>query len=435
MDWAWPQRATRHPASSGPVLFLRKGTLVRNRSLLVVSIAVAGALTLSACGSRGENKSGSEDAGGTVVTIGVDAPLTGPLSALGLGIQHSTELAAKIANDTKEVPGVTFKVKALDDKKSPQEGQQNATALVADKTVLGVVGPLNSGVAQSMQQVFESANLVEISPANTNPALTQGEKYDTEKKRQFKTYFRTATTDAIQGPFAAQYAYTDLSKKKAYLIDDKKTYGVGLVAAFQKEFTKLGGSIAGSDHIDENNLDFSAVATKAKAAGADIIYYGGEYPQSGPLTDQLKKAGVTVPVMGGDGMYDPEYIKKANNNANGDLATSVGAPVEQLDSAKKFVADYKAANYSDPYAAYGGYSYDAAWAIIQGVKAVAAANNGKLPADARGKVVEAMSKVSFNGVTGKVAFDEYGDAVNKQLTVYAVKDGAWTVAKTGTYGG
>ncbi|MER8182483.1 branched-chain amino acid ABC transporter substrate-binding protein [Kitasatospora sp. NPDC094015] len=408
---------------------------MRKSSLLVVSIAVTGALTLSACGSRGEKKAGDDAAGGTVVTIGVDAPLTGPLSALGLGIQHSVELAAKVANDTKEVPGVTFKVKALDDKKSPQEGQQNATALVADKSVLGVVGPLNSGVAQSMQQVFEAANLAEISPANTSPALTQGDKYETEKKRQFKSYFRTATTDAIQGPFAAQYAYNDLSKKKAYLIDDKKTYGVGLVGAFQKEFTKLGGAIAGSDHIDENNLDFSAVVTKAKAAGADIIYYGGEYPQSGPLTDQLKKAGVTVPVMGGDGMYDPEYINKANKNAEGDLATSVGAPVESLDSAKKFVADYTAAKYADPYAAYGGYSYDAAWALIQGVKAVASANGGKVPDGSRAKVVEALSKVSFDGVTGKVAFDEYGDAVNKQLTVYVVKNGAWTVAKSGTYSG
>jgi branched-chain amino acid transport system substrate-binding protein len=402
--------------------------------VLVVSIAVVGALTLSACGSRG-GKSGDTAAGGDTVTIGVDAPLTGPLSALGLGIQHSVELAAKIANDNKEVPGVTFKVKALDDKKSPQEGQQNATALVADKSVVGVVGPLNSGVAQSMQQVFESANLTEISPANTNPALTQGEKFDTEKKRQFKTYFRTATTDAIQGPFAAQYAYTDLGKKTVYLIDDKKTYGVGLVAAFQKEFTKLGGTVKGQDHIDENNLDFSAVVTKAKAAGADVIYYGGEYPQSGPLSDQLKKAGVTAPVFGGDGMYDPEYINKANKNANGDLATSVGAPVESLPSAQKFVADYKAAGYADPYAAYGGYSYDAAWAIVQAVKAVVAANNGKVPSDARSQVVTAVGKVSFDGVTGKVAFDEYGDAVNKQLTVYQVKDNAWTVAKSGTFAG
>lgn len=403
--------------------------------MIVVSLAVIGTLTLSACGSRGGG-SGSGDAGsGSTVTIGVDAPLTGPLSALGLGIQHSVELAAKVANDTKEVPGVTFKVKPMDDKKSPQEGQQNATALVGDKTVLGVVGPLNSSVAQSMQQVFESGNLVEISPANTNPTLTQGDNFATAKKRTFKTYFRTATTDAIQGPFAAQYAVNDLKMKKAYLIDDKKTYGVGLVAAFQGEFTKLGGAIVGQDHIDENNLDFSAVVTKVKDAGADVVYYGGEYPQSGPLSDQLKKAGVTVPLFGGDGMYDPEYIKKANNNANGDLATSVGAPVESLPSAAKFVADYKAANYPDPYAAYGGYSYDAAWAIVEGVKAVVAANNGKLPDDARKKVVDAVGKVNFDGVTGKVGFDEFGDAINKQLTVYVVKDGAWAVAKSGTYSG
>jgi branched-chain amino acid transport system substrate-binding protein len=142
------------------VLFLRKGTLVRNRSLIVVSIAVAGALSLSACGSRGEKKAEDGAAGSTTVTIGVDAPLTGDLSALGLGIKNSVDLAVKQANAKNEVPGVKFEIKALDDTGKPAPGQQNATNLVADKSVIGVVGPLNSSVAQSMQQIFNDANLV-----------------------------------------------------------------------------------------------------------------------------------------------------------------------------------------------------------------------------------------------------------------------------------
>ncbi|MFD5252335.1 branched-chain amino acid ABC transporter substrate-binding protein [Streptomyces bobili] len=408
---------------------------MRQRSLIAITAALsAGALTLTACGSRDSDDKGS-DSGGTTVTIGVDAPLTGDLSALGLGIKNSVDLAAKTANKKKYVDGVTFKIEALDDQAQPSSGQQNATKLVADKSVLGVVGPLNSSVAESMQKVFDDAKLVEVSPANTNPALTQGTDWQNSKKRVYPSYFRTATTDAIQGPFAAQYLFNDAKKKKVFVIDDKKTYGAGLAATFTAEFKKLGGAVAGTEHINPDSKDFSAIATKVKNSGADVVYYGGEYPQAGPLSKQIKAAGAKIPVVGGDGIYSADFIKLAGASAAGDLATSVGAPVEELPSAKEFVANYKAENYKEAYEAYGGYSYDSAWAIIEAVKKVVDDNDGKLPDDARAKVTAAMQNVSFDGVTGKVAFDEFGDATNKQLTVYAVENGAWKSVKSGTYTG
>ncbi|MEW2394838.1 branched-chain amino acid ABC transporter substrate-binding protein [Streptomyces sp. NPDC046862] len=409
---------------------------MRQRSLIAITAALAaGALTLTACGSRDEGGSDSSGGGGTKVVIGVDAPLTGDLSALGLGIKNSVDLAAKTANKEKTVDGVTFEVKALDDQAQPSSGQQNATQLVADKDVLGVVGPLNSSVAESMQKVFDDAKLVEVSPANTGPTLTQGPDWQTKKVRTYKSYFRTATTDAIQGPFAAQYVVNDAKKKKVFVIDDKKTYGAGLAATFSDEFKKLGGKIVGTEHIDPDTKDFSAVATKVKNSGADVVYYGGEYPQAGPLSKQIKATGAKVPVVGGDGIYDPTFIKLAGSSATGDLATSVGAPVEDLASAKEFVAAYKAGGYKEPYAAYGGYSYDSAWAIIEAVKKVVEDNDGKLPDDARAKITEAMQNVSFDGVTGKVSFDEFGDTTNKQLTVYSVEGGEWKPVKSGTYTG
>ncbi|WP_030858804.1 branched-chain amino acid ABC transporter substrate-binding protein [Streptomyces sp. NRRL S-37] len=411
---------------------------MRQRSLIAITAALAaGALTLTACGSRDENGGGSSDSGngGTTVVIGVDAPMTGDLSALGLGIKNSVDLAAKTANKEKYVEGVTFKIEALDDQGQASVGQQNATKLVANDDVLGVVGPLNSSVGEAMQQVFDQAKLVEVSPANTNPALTQGVDWQTKQARPYKSYFRTATTDAIQGPFAAQYVYNDAKKKKVFVIDDKKTYGAGLAATFTEEFKKLGGKVVGTEHINPDSKDFSAVATKVKNSGADVVYYGGEYPQAGPLSKQIKEAGAKIPLVGGDGIKDDTFIKLAGSAADGDLATSVGSPVEELPSAKKFVADYKAEGYKEDYAAYGGYSYDSAWAIIEAVKKVVEDNDGKLPDDARSKVVDAMQNVSFDGVTGKVSFDEFGDATNKQLTVYAVENGAFNDVKSGTYTG
>ncbi|MDX2594799.1 MULTISPECIES: branched-chain amino acid ABC transporter substrate-binding protein [Streptomyces] len=410
---------------------------MRQRSLIAITAALAaGALTLTACGSRDSGDKGSDSGnGGTTVVIGVDAPLTGDLSALGLGIRNSVDLATKQANKKNYVKGVTFKIEAKDDQAQPSSGQTNATGFVGEKDVLGVVGPLNSSVAQSMQKVFDDAKLVEVSPANTSPDLTQGPDWRKSKTRQYKSYFRTATTDAIQGPFAAQYVFNKAKKTKAFVIDDKKTYGAGLAGTFTDEFKKLGGKIVGTEHINPDTKDFSAVATKVKNSGAQVVYYGGEYPQAGPLSKQIKAAGAKIPLVGGDGIYADDFIKLAGASGTGDLATSVGAPVETLDSAKEFVDNYKAGGYKEAYAAYGGYSYDSAWSIIEAVKKVVDDNGGKLPSDARAKVTAAMQSVSFDGVTGKVSFDEYGDATNKQLTVYSVTGGAWKAVESGTYNG
>ncbi|QNS08971.1 branched-chain amino acid ABC transporter substrate-binding protein [Streptomyces xanthii] len=406
--------------------------------LILTTVLTTGALTLTACGSRDEGGDKGGDSGGTTLTIGVDAPLSGENSTTGLGIQYGAQIAIDDANKKKTVDGVTFKLKALDDKAQPATGQQNATALVGDKSVVGAVGPLNSGVAQSMQQVFASANMVQISPSNTDPSLTQGKDWQGgTKKRAYKTYFRTATTDALQGGFAADYAYNTLKKKKAFVVDDKQTYGAGLAKIFKEQFVKAGGKAVGTDHINTGDKDFASLVSRIKAAKADIVYYGGQYDESQLITKQLKEAGVKIPLFGGDGMFATTYIETAGKAAEGDLSTSVGVPVDTLPAAKTFVETYKAKGYKGDYGAYGGYSYDATTAIINAVKAVKEANGGKLPSgdELRSKVVEEVQKSNFDGITGKVAFDEFGDTTNKQLTVYQVEKGAWKAVKTGTYEG
>ncbi|OON74743.1 branched-chain amino acid ABC transporter substrate-binding protein [Streptomyces tsukubensis] len=405
--------------------------------LILTTVLTSGALTLTACGSRDDDSGSEKDGSGggkkTTVTIGLDAPLSGDLSALGLGIRNSADLATKIANKKNLVEGVEFKIEPLDDQAQPSIGQQNATKFIGDKTVLGVVGPLNSNVSQSMQKPFNDAGLTQVSPANTGTELTQGDGWKKgDKKRPFKTFFRTATTDQVQGSFAAKYLYTTSKVKSVYLIDDQKTYGAGLAASFKDTYTKLGGKIVGSDHINPDDRDFNAVVAKVKKTGAKALYYGGEYPAAGPLSQQLKDSGVQIPVMGGDGLYSADYIK-LNKKANGDLATSVGAPVEKLSSAKQFIADYKNAGYKDAYEAYGGGTYDATWSIIEAVKKAVQDNDGKLPSDARAKVLTSMSQVKFTGVTGDISFDEFGDTTNTMMTAYEVEKDKWTPKHSEVY--
>ncbi len=395
-------------------------------SLLVASLALSG------CGTRGGDDGGSDTGSGSGSTktakIGVIAPLSGDLAALGKGIEHSVDLAIKQANESNAIPGWKLELAAEDDQATPDVGKNAATKLASDKDVVGVVGTLNSSVAQSVQPVLSTANITMVSPANTNPSLTQGADFATAPKRTYQNYFRTCTTDSIQGPFAARYLFEKAGIKEVATVHDKKTYGQGLVDAFSKEFTKLGGTIVAAETINPDDDKYDAVVSKIKPSNPKAVYYGGEFPQAGPFSQQMKAAGLNVPLMGGDGIYSGEFIKLAGSTATGDLATSVGAPTDQLESAKSFVEAYNAGGYAEPYEAYGAYAYDAANAIINALKT--SLKDADSAEAARQATVQAMSSVSFDGVTGKVAFDEYGDTTSKVLTVYAVKDGAWAPVNT-----
>ncbi|GAA1612985.1 branched-chain amino acid ABC transporter substrate-binding protein [Kribbella sancticallisti] len=392
-------------------------------SLIVASLA------LTACGSRSNDEGGGNSGEATkTAKIGVIAPLSGDLSALGLGIQHSVELAVKQANDSNAIPGWKLEVSAQDDEAKPDVGKNAATALASDADVIGVVGTLNTSVSQQVQPVLAPKNIVQVSPANTGPGLTQGADWQKNPKRPYPTYFRTCTTDAVQGPFAARYLYETAKITKVATIHDKKAYGQGLVGTFTEEFKKLGGTVVAAETINPDDSNYQAVVSAVKPSAPQAVYYGGEYPQAGPLSQQMKAAGLNVPLMGGDGIYDPKYIQLGGKTAAGDLATSVGAPVDTLASAKKFVEDYNAGGFKEPYAAYGGYSYDAANAIINALKE--SLKDAKDVESARQATVDALGKVSFDGVTGKVAFDQYGDTTSKVLTVYKVDGTKWSTVET-----
>ena len=388
--------------------------------LLIVSMA------LSACGARGSTEPGAANAN-KIAKIGVMAPLSGELSALGLGIHHSVELAVKQANDNKAIPGWTLQVEAIDDEGKADVGKNAATAFAGKADIAGVVGNLNSSVAQNTQPVLAKAKIVQVSPANTNPSLTQGAAFATAPKRTYDTYFRTCTTDSIQGPFAARYLFKAGIKEVA-TIHDKKTYGQGLVAAFAGEFKKLGGTLVAAETINPDDSNYSSVITRVKPKSPKAVFYGGEYPQAGPLTQQMKAAGLNVPLMGGDGVKDAKFIALGGASSNGDLVTSVGAPTEELAAGKTFLADYEKAGYKEPSAAYGAYSFDAANAIINALKV--SLKDATDVASTRQATIDALGKVSFEGVTGKVAFDKFGDSTTRVLTVYKVDGGKFVPAST-----
>ena len=153
--------------------------MTRRRTIVTAAI-LAGALGLTACGTnRQEGTGGSAGGGGSscdtskgTLVVGMVAPLSGGLSALGLGMSHSADLAVKQANQKCSVPGYALAFQAEDDQATPQVAGQAATKLASDPNVVGVVGTLNSSTSQTVQPILADRDIVQISPANTNPTLT-----------------------------------------------------------------------------------------------------------------------------------------------------------------------------------------------------------------------------------------------------------------------
>ena len=401
---------------------------------ILPGLAVAVILAMVATGCSRESGGGGGGEAKKVVKIGVIAPLTGPLSPLGLGIKNSVDLAVKQANQKGTVSGYNVVLDAQDDAATPATGANAANKLASDDTLAGVIGTLNSSVAQQVAPVLAKASIAQISPANTNPTLTRGQKFLDAPARVWPTYFRVCTTDAVQGPFAADYASKQAGFKTVVTIHDKKTYGQGLVAEFSKQFSKDGGKVVSAETINAGERDFGTVASKVVSAKPDFVYYGGEFPEAAPLSKQLKDRGFKGPLFGGDGIFDVNFIKGAGGkSAENDLATSVGAPTSKLETAKQFVSDYQAAGYSEPFSAYGAFSYDAANILLQAISKSVSEGTVK---DNRSKILDALNQTKdYSGVVGTTSFDEFGDTSNKVLTVYQVKSEKWADVFSGTFEG
>lgn len=384
---------------------------VRNRSLTVTAVAVAAAVLLSSCTSDPpEEGSGGRttcDTSKGMLVVGVIAPLSGAQAAQGKGIANSTQLAVDQANKNCAVNGYRLVMQSEDDAGDPGLGAQAATKLAVDAKVVGVVSTVSDAVAAAVQPVLDSATIVQVSPGNTADRLSRGVD---EPKRQFKTYFRTCSVDSQQGRFAADFLVTEAEKRNIAIVTDGQPYGEALALGFSEQ---AGAAVATWQRVDGSVLDFAGVIAAVTPFSPDAVYFGGAYSQAAALSKQLAAAGLNIPVMGGNGVLAEAYL--TTGGRDGDLATSVGAPVEG-----EFVSAYR---YPEPAGPYGAFAYDAANVIIGALAETV--GDKKWLVSLRQELVTNVGQYSGDGATGKIAFDEFGDTTNRLITVHRVAAGKW----------
>jgi len=396
------------------------------RTLTAMSLLAIGGLLATACSDNNEatvttGPTATTESGPRVVTIGVISPQVAGLTDFGRGMLHSVQLAVDEANKAGAVPGWTIRVKALDDSSDAEIGKKAAAEMIADETVIGIVGPYNSGVSAAMLPDLAAAGLPLISPSNTLTDLSLGSD-PTNPKRQYANYFRMVGADDKQSVFLAEQAFA-AGYRTVAVVSETKAVSKGLADLFVPAFEAKGGKVVVREVVADGATDFSAFISAATAAAPDLVFFGGEYPVAATLRKQAVAAGLTVPVMGGDGIKDDALIAQAGADAEGILASTVGVPLDSLASAQTFLSAYAAAGYTDPASAYGPYAYDAANAIIRALRV--SLGGKEKPIDGRPVLLKALMTVSFDGASGKVAFDQYGDTLYPVFTLYTVKNGAW----------
>ncbi|HZT95297.1 MAG TPA: branched-chain amino acid ABC transporter substrate-binding protein [Chloroflexota bacterium] len=316
----------------------------------------------------------------------------------------------------------------------------NADTCNATKNTVGYIGTLNSGAAEVSEPRLNRDHMLMISPANTNPTLTSPKSRKAQEpltyahKIPYVTYYRTVTTDKLQGPAGADFAKKVLKKSTYFLVDDGTLYGEGLATYFKAEAKKKGMKIVGSGRIDSTNSGTQSstsltIAQEIKAKNPSMVYCGCNSNTANDLPKDLRTVdGYKKTFMGGDALYNTAWLSSKNGGAgagatNND-ATSVGP--DPSKAAKTFKKLYKKdfpSFYKNPgIQAYDAPAYDAASIALMGV--YDAAKAGKLKGGItkeRDAVVKYVHSITFKGATGTTRFDKNGDTTNKIISIYATQ--------------
>src|SRR6202045_579860 len=332
------------------------------------------------------------------IKMGVAGPITGPNAAFGAQLKNGTEQAVNDINAAGGILGQKITLSYGDDVSDPKQGVSVANKFAGDG-VKFVVGPYNSGVTMPSSEVYQENGILEITPSATNPKITE---------RMMWTIFRTCGRDDQQGAVAGAYIVAHFKGKKVAVVHDKTTYGQGLADETKKFINGKGMKEVLYEGINIGDKDFSALVSKIKASGADLVYWGGLFTEGGLIVRQMRDQGVKAPLMGGDGIADDEFASVAGPGAEGTLMT-YGPDPRNRPEAKAVVEKFRA-NKFEPQS-YTLYSYAAVEIIKQAAEAAKSLDPKKVAA-------QMYSGAKFKTVIGDISYDKKGDVGRLDYVAY-----------------
>ncbi len=392
--------------------------MISRRNAIQTAAVLAATAVIGSRGARAADK---------VIKIGVNLSFTGADAENAGRIGNGAVIAFEEANAAKAVPGYTFQLVKLDDATAtagqydPAQAATNARTMVSDKGFMAALGPQMSGAGKAMAPILSQGNLAIITPASTNPDLTDPKFAQQYRPAGKAIYFRTVATDAYQGPNMANYMADTLKVKSVFVLDDSGAYGVGLADAFQAQAEKRGIKVLGRDRLDPKAADYAPILTKIKSLNPQALYYGGVSQAGVKLAKQAYEIIPDAIKAGGDGMQSADLLKGAGFPAVEGWYATVASPHVTEDPAAAQFSDRYFARFKQHPDDYTITCYTGAQVIITAVKSIAA--SGK-PVT-RDAVRDAIQRVKLpNSMLGPIEFDENGDLRNKIISVFQIRKDA-----------
>jgi branched-chain amino acid transport system substrate-binding protein len=388
---------------------------------IFVLIAMAG-VGLAACGGTSTGPAANKP---DKVQIAAEGPFTGDEASIGAGALQAIQLAVKDFNKAGGVNGTQVQLLVWDDQHNAQTAQTLQAQGISDPTVLGIVGPMNSGVVLGSVQGLQAATppLPFVSESASNVKVTDSGN---------SVAHRVNARDDAQGPADAKFMI-DQGAKKVYVMDAKSDYSTGLADQTQKYLSDHSITFK-RDSVKAGTKDFTTIVTNIKAFNADWVYFADEGPEAAPLVQALKAGGLTlgnnINFLGTDGEEDPSIITTSQGAYDGAYATNITADPAGVSgsAAAAYVTAFKAEYGADSIGKAGpfyGSAYEAAQTLLQAIKN-SPVNNGKI---SRADVISHLASDTFNTIFGSVKFDAKGDVTGGGIYVYKATGSAMVVLK------
>lgn len=377
-----------------------------------------------ACGAK-EDKEPETATGnvveGNVIKIGVFEPTTGENGGGGmqevLGIRYANSLF-----NTVTINGTEYTIELVEvDNQSDKTAAVTAAQSLVSSNVIAVLGSYGSGVSIAAGETFANAFVPAVGVSCTNPQVTLGNDY----------YFRVCFLDPFQGTVMANYAWDQGMTKAAIISQNGDDYSTGLAAYFKIAFEALGGEIVAEETYQTNETDFNAILTAINGTDAEVIFAPSSIQTATLLLPQAKQLDVTAAIMAGDTWENETIISDAAEGVT--FSTFFDENDNTNEIAKEFVEGFKAYLNNDPenlklngntdgVAAVSALGFDAYMVVYEALENLTETNSVAMR--------EAIAAADYVGVTGKVTFDENGDANKDTAYIKTVDGGKFVFVKT-----
>jgi len=339
------------------------------------------------------------------IKIGLLAPLTGSWASEGQEMKRNVELLTAEANARGGLLGRPVELVVEDDGGDPRTASLAAQRLTTSG-VVAVIGTYGSAVTEATQNILDEAGVIQVANGSTAVRLTE---------KGLQHFFRTCPRDDEQGRVGASLIQKAKASRVA-LLHDNSAYSKGLADEINALLKARNVNVVFFDALTPKEQDYSAILTKLKAAGPDVVFFTGYYPEAGLLLKQKRQMGWTVPFLGGDAINNPDLVKIAGKEAaQGFRFLSPPIPSD-LDTpeARAYVAAYQKKYGEAPSSIYGVLAGDGFRVIARAIEATKSVKADAL----RDYLVGGLK--DFPGYTGKISFNAKGDRVGELYRVYQV---------------